>query len=276
MIAIANLTVIVNTSYRLYKLDNRYNVYPCPSNSDWLKWFSGFVPVLKREVVGHCEIVTYFTGIDYRLSEEHRPLIFETTVFDSWEKPLLIIKSSTWAEANYNHITQVRKIEALFEQNLGFTLVEVLVATLLIGILAGLAIPSYLQHVNSARELEAKQLLNAIVKAEKAYRNQNDSFEYSDLSKFDTVKKQKYFDISLAELDRGEEAVWITATPRISWRQSLKSFASAVILFVENGQSIIKSITCQSAEVTGKQVQKGSLVVVKNTPICSNGAQQVK
>ncbi len=58
----------------------------------------------------------------------------------------------------------------------GFTLAEVLIVTVILGILAGLAIPSYTNSVEQSRANEAQANLNIIYTAEKIYKVNNGTF----------------------------------------------------------------------------------------------------
>lgn len=58
----------------------------------------------------------------------------------------------------------------------GFTLVEILIVLVIIGILAGLAIPKYVGATSKAKQVEAKQLLRQIYTMEQSYRLEHDVF----------------------------------------------------------------------------------------------------
>ena len=66
----------------------------------------------------------------------------------------------------------------------GFTLIELLVVVLIIGILAGVALPQYSTAVEKARSAEALSLMNAIAAAAERYCFQKDKWPYS-LSQLD-------------------------------------------------------------------------------------------
>ncbi len=61
-------------------------------------------------------------------------------------------------------------------QNAGFTLVELLVVVVIIGILAAIALPSFLAQSAKAKQSEAKVTLNAWIKGQQLFRYENGYF----------------------------------------------------------------------------------------------------
>jgi type IV pilus assembly protein PilA len=69
------------------------------------------------------------------------------------------------------HINQKNK-----QKEEGFTLIELLVVIIIIGILAAIALPSFLNQANKAKQTEAKQTLSAMNKTQQAYYTENNEF----------------------------------------------------------------------------------------------------
>lgn len=58
----------------------------------------------------------------------------------------------------------------------GFTLIEILIVLVIIGILAGLAIPRFVGATSRAKQVEAKQILRQIYTMQISYRIENDTY----------------------------------------------------------------------------------------------------
>lgn len=62
------------------------------------------------------------------------------------------------------------------KQEKGFTLIELLVVIIIIGILAAIAIPSFLNQTAKAKQSEAKIYVGSVNRAQQTYRMENASF----------------------------------------------------------------------------------------------------
>jgi prepilin-type N-terminal cleavage/methylation domain-containing protein len=58
----------------------------------------------------------------------------------------------------------------------GFTLIELMIVVVIIGILAALAIPRFMQATTKSKQSEAKGILKQIYTMERAYRQENDVY----------------------------------------------------------------------------------------------------
>jgi prepilin-type N-terminal cleavage/methylation domain-containing protein len=85
----------------------------------------------------------------------------------------------------------------------GFTLVELTIVLLLIGILATIAIYTYRMMINKARMTQAKTVLGHLTKTEATYFSDHDRYtDNVSLLDFDPVKYE-YYQVSVVLLDNG-------------------------------------------------------------------------
>ncbi len=63
-----------------------------------------------------------------------------------------------------------------FHNRKGFTLIELMIVVVIIGILAALAIPRFMQASSKAKQSEAKQILKQIYTMQHAYRQANPTY----------------------------------------------------------------------------------------------------
>lgn len=100
----------------------------------------------------------------------------------------------------------------------GFTLTEMMVVILLVGVLAIIAIPIYEKYIRQTKASEARSMVGAIVAAEKAYAQKNGVFlavakndyqAFSEKLKVD-VKESELFDYEVSSVS-GKETFTVTA-----------------------------------------------------------------
>lgn len=99
----------------------------------------------------------------------------------------------------------------------GFTLTELMVVVVLVGILAAVAVPVYDRYIRQTKGSEARAMIGAIVAAEKAYAERNGVFiavntpqDFMDKLKID-IKESDLFNYVVSGVS-GKDRFTVTAT----------------------------------------------------------------
>jgi type IV pilus assembly protein PilA len=129
----------------------------------------------------------------------------------------------------------------------GFTLVELLVVIVIIGILAAIALPNFLTQSAKAKQTGAKQNVSLINRYQTAYRAENTTFANT----FDILAtgvlsggSQSITNDYNYNLDGNIDSTSITAAAN---NTALKSYSGGTFRYANSqGQSIVSSLICEA------------------------------
>jgi type IV pilus assembly protein PilA len=126
--------------------------------------------------------------------------------------------------------------------NEGFTLIELLVVIIIVGVLAAIALPSFLNQIGKARGSEAKSNLGTINRAQQSYRLENSTFA-AGVTSLDAKVTGNFYTYIVT----GAQYTTTTAsTPGTN--VDLKSYSAGV---AQSGDNSSAMIVCESISTFG-------------------------
>lgn len=102
---------------------------------------------------------------------------------------------------------------SMLKRNLGFTLIEVMIVVVIVGILAAIAYPSYTEFVKRGHQTEAQGQIMELASALEALRAKNFSYNGATVSALaPALENNRHYSTKL-DLGDNDQTYKITATP---------------------------------------------------------------
>ena len=160
----------------------------------------------------------------------------------------------------------------------GFTLIELLVVIIIIGILAAIALPSFLNQASKAKQSEAKTYVGTLNRTQQAYYLENGRFAATleFLSNPIVGSTENYtYGIAVAAPATTTENVTNTGTSK---KAALKSYAGMVGLATTTGTSDANTlaVVCENNKPEAAAVAAITLPTGSTPPICPGTATSLK
>jgi len=140
------------------------------------------------------------------------------------------------------------------KEDQGFTLIELLVVIIIIGILSAIALPSFLNQANKAKQSEAKQYVGSMNRAQQAYYLENSEFGSNvDVLGLGIQTQTTNYSYSVA-LDDPNTAVNQFGTP-LATKKALRHYNGSVWLgtVTSTSEATTLAVLCESTKPLASQ-----------------------
>jgi type IV pilus assembly protein PilA len=149
--------------------------------------------------------------------------------------------------------------------NEGFTLIELLVVIIIVGVLAAIALPSFLNQIGKARGSEGKTNIGTINRSQQAYRLEANTFA-PGLTNLDARVSGKFYTYVVSGAGTSVASVAATSTG-IAATAELKTYSGAV---AQSGD-FFGQVICESTAVGAAAPTPTAPVAAATKGTCLNG-----
>ena len=166
-----------------------------------------------------------------------------------------------------NSTFKLKLIQALNKKNAnkGFTLIELLVVVIMIGVLASISFPVLIRQVGRARQVEARNNLGIVNRAQQAFRLENPSFAPVANLPINNAPGSYYTAVVDATAPTATFASHSIAA-LANYTEDIPEYSSAV---AQTTAGVFSAIICETNDPTA------TVVVPTSTASCPAGSRQV-
>ena len=148
------------------------------------------------------------------------------------------------------HLTQKKQDE-------GFTLIELLVVIIIIGILSAIALPSFLNQANKAKQSEARTYVGSMNRSQQAYYLENDEF-VTEVSSFGELglgvsTQTENYKYAMTGQNTGENPRVSNYADTVKDNAPLKTYQGFVLLgkIEETNEATTLAVLCEARQAKG-------------------------
>lgn len=149
----------------------------------------------------------------------------------------------------------------------GFTLIELLVVIIIIGVLAAIALPSFLNQVSKAKQSEAKTYIGSVNRAQQAYRIENSQFAPNVLALEIGIPTQTPDYKYEIKDSNGSQ----TRFEAVAQDNTLLSYTGGILIPQGTATQIVRN--CQT---TTTSLVAADLVFTPTQPVCSGNSEPME
>jgi type IV pilus assembly protein PilA len=145
----------------------------------------------------------------------------------------------------------------------GFTLIELLVVIIILGILAAIAIPTFLNQTFKAKQSEAKTYVSAMNTAQKAYFTEKTELAPNlEILALDIVPVTENYVYTVSTAPQSAIADARSLKPR------LKAYIGQVFLYVSTGNIDVVDVVALSVICEARVPGPGSVITAPSNAVC--------
>lgn len=157
--------------------------------------------------------------------------------------------------------------ERAMNQHQGFTLIELMIAVAVVGILAAIAYPSYMDSIRKARRADAKSALLDAVHRQERFFTENNQYTNVLVGPSGCTGSACGLGLSSATTTDGYYTLALNAVANAAGRISAYTITATPFA----GKSQTKDTTCGAATTPHFQLNQQNVKCVQNGTHCSNG-----